>query len=132
MQACSAGEIVLHELSIAQNLADLALESIREAEIQEKTCLPAVKELKLKLGKFAGVDKHSLLFCFEAVTRGTLLDKAALVIEEIPLVIYCRECELELAVEEFQGFFCSSCGGTASEIRKGKELELVSILFRED
>ena len=90
----------MHELSIAQNLIEMAETAARDAGAAKVT------ELHLRLGRMSGVVKESLLFCFDVATEGTLLEGATLEIEDIPIVVYCPTCQEEVALPGTQRFRC--------------------------
>ena len=71
----------MHEMAIAEGILDIALKTMEENEAKR------VARGKLLVGEMAGVECESLLFCFEALTRGTAADGAALDIERVPLVV---------------------------------------------
>jgi hydrogenase nickel incorporation protein HypA/HybF len=68
----------MHEVGIAN--------SILEAVRKEMLPYPDAKPVKvtLKIGAMSGVDRNSLSFCFEAITRGTLYEPMLLSIEDAP------------------------------------------------
>jgi hydrogenase nickel incorporation protein HypA/HybF len=111
----------MHELSIAYDLVEMAEAAARQANAE------CVQVVNLKLGVLAGVVKESLLFAYDIATEGTLLGGSRLVIEAVPLVIYCSICDCESQVPSIQLFQCPSCGNAVSDIRHGKELELTSM-----
>ena len=77
----------MHELSIAISMIDQITE---ESESRGGLDVEAVH---LKLGVFSGVDKDALLFAYELACEGSVLEGSRLVIETIPLVIYCAACQ---------------------------------------
>jgi hydrogenase nickel incorporation protein HypA/HybF len=68
----------MHEIGIAN--------SILEAVQIEMQPHPAARPVKVavKVGAMSGVDRDSLSFCFEAITRGTLFETMILAIEDAP------------------------------------------------
>src|ERR1700743_648874 len=76
----------MHELSIAISMIDQILE-----ESASRGGL-AVEAVHLKLGIFSGVDKDALSFAYELACEGSPLQGSRLVIQTIPLVIYCDAC----------------------------------------
>jgi hydrogenase nickel incorporation protein HypA/HybF len=50
-----------------------------------------------------------------------------LLIEEVPVVIYCPQCEREQALDSIQRFCCPACGTLTPDVVSGKQLELVAI-----
>ena len=66
--------------------------------------------------------------CLLAVAcEGTSLEGSSLVIEEIPVVVYCPSCRADVALASLQRFCCPVCGTLTSEIVQGKELEVVAL-----
>jgi len=111
----------MHELSIALNIIELAEEELaRHGELR-------VTAVHLRLGSLAGVVKEALLCSYEVAREGTPLAGSELVIEEVPGMIYCPTCNARRPVLSSEWFSCPECGGLASEILSGKELELVSL-----
>ena len=52
-----------------------------------------VQAIHLKLGPLSGVVKEALLSAFEMACEGHTLAGARLVIEEVPIVVYCPHCQ---------------------------------------
>ncbi|MGI9106949.1 MAG: hydrogenase maturation nickel metallochaperone HypA [Pyrinomonadaceae bacterium] len=111
----------MHELSIAMSMVEMAA-----AEAAERGAVQ-VHAIHLKLGQLSGVVKDALLFSYEVACAGTTLAGSRLVIEEIPVVVYCPACRSETALASLQQFCCSVCGTLTSEIVRGKELEVVAL-----
>lgn len=111
----------MHELSIALSMIEMATE---EASRHGGA---RVNALHLKLGALSGVVKDALLFSYEVATIGTPLEGSCLLIEEVPVVVYCPECQAEHELESVQRFCCPVCGTLTSEVVRGKELEFVTL-----
>ena len=79
----------MHELSIALNLVEIAEDAARSADAE------AVETVYLRVGVLSGVVKEALLFAYDTATEGTLLEHSRLEIEDVPLVVYCPDCQLE-------------------------------------
>ena len=54
----------MHEMSIAEGILDVALDTLRQHDAS------VIHSVQLDLGLMSGVEPDSLLFCWEAVTRG--------------------------------------------------------------
>jgi hydrogenase nickel incorporation protein HypA/HybF len=108
----------MHELSIAMNLVEIAETAARNAGVER------VAVVQLRLGVFSGVVQESLLFAYDIVTEGTLLAGSRLIIEDLPLVIYCQHCQTERKLDNIQSLECPVCGTASNEIRQGKEIEI--------
>ena len=88
--------------------------------------------LHLKLGTLSGVVKDALLFSYEVACNGTPLEGSQLLIEDVPVVIYCSQCEAEQQLDSIQRFCCPVCGTLSSDVVKGRELEFVAMEIEAD
>ena len=111
----------MHELSIALSMIEMA------GEESQSRGGARVTALHLKLGPLSGVVKDALLFSYEIACQGTSLEGSELIIEDVPVVIYCSKCAAERTLESIQRFCCSICGTPSAEIVSGRELEIVAL-----
>jgi hydrogenase nickel incorporation protein HypA/HybF len=111
----------MHELSIALSIVDMALEeSRRRGGVR-------IEAIHLRLGELSGVVSEALLFSYEVACRETLLEGSQLIIEPVPVEIYCSSCKTERVVASVQCLCCPVCGALSSEVVRGKELLVVSL-----
>jgi hydrogenase nickel incorporation protein HypA/HybF len=115
----------MHELSIAMSIVDMAQE---EAEQRGGVQIEAVH---LKLGSLSGVVKEALLSAYEMACYDTPLQGSRLIIEEMPVVVFCPGCQMQRPVSSVQLFCCAECGAPSSEIVQGKEIEVVALEIQE-
>jgi hydrogenase nickel incorporation protein HypA/HybF len=115
----------MHELSIAMSIVEMAEE---ESERHGKAQVLAVH---LRLGKLSGVVKEALLSSFEIACMATPLEGSQLLIEEIPVEVFCPRCDLPRAIDSIQWFCCPECGTPTITILHGKELEVVALEIKE-
>jgi hydrogenase nickel incorporation protein HypA/HybF len=111
----------MHELSIAVSMVDRIIE---ESESRGGLKVEAVH---VKMGVLSGVDKDALLFSYEIACDGTMLVGSKLVIESIPLLIYCEECGAESSPESIQHIACPHCDTPCLKIIRGRELEVAAL-----
>ena len=111
----------MHEVSIALSM----LEGI--AEEATRRGFTRVKSAYLSVGVLSGVVPDALQFAWSVTTEGTVAEGSQLIIDPVPISIFCRKCENETAPRSSHSFECPSCGTTASEIRRGRELLLTKI-----
>ncbi|MBE3595599.1 MAG: hydrogenase maturation nickel metallochaperone HypA [Hydrogenibacillus sp.] len=111
----------MHELSIAQNLVELAVESAQAQGLRRLTAL------HVRIGALSGVVKEALLFAFDVVTEGTPAQGAALIIEDVPVTIFCPSCQAERTLDAPVPMRCPECGTRSGDVRAGRELELVAL-----
>ncbi|MDX6692804.1 MAG: hydrogenase nickel incorporation protein HypA/HybF [Blastocatellia bacterium] len=86
-----------------------------------------VNAVHLKLGPLSGVVKEALLFSYEVACAGTPLEGSQLVIEDVPVVVYCPACEAETSPASLQHFCCPICATPTPHILRGKELEVFAL-----
>jgi|ERR1700690_956764 hydrogenase nickel incorporation protein HypA/HybF len=111
----------MHELSIAMSIVDLAREeSGRLGGAQ-------VRAVHLRLGLLSGVVKDALLSSYEIACHGTPLAGSQLVVEEVPVLVFCPLCEAQRPIHSTQMFCCSECGTPAGDVVQGKELLVVGL-----
>ena len=112
----------MHELSIAQAVADVAL---RHAGGRP------VAAVELKVGHLRQVVPSALDFAFELVAEGTALEGAELRMEQVPAAGICRTCGQETPLPEFP-LSCRRCGGMDVEVTRGEELLVESLELHEE
>lgn len=111
----------MHELSIAQNLIELAC----EAAAQEGS--KRVTKLFARIGALSGVVKESLQFSFALAAEGTACEGAVLDIEEVGILVMCPQCHEPRTLLHAYHFACPVCRTPTPEILTGRELDLVSV-----
>ena len=116
----------MHEMGIALQIIEIAT-----ASIPPDMRAARVERVNLKIGKLSAVVPDSLRFCFDIVSKDTLLAGAALGIEETPVVARCKECDARWSIAE-PVFTCKACNSGALEILSGRELDIVSIEIAEE
>jgi hydrogenase nickel incorporation protein HypA/HybF len=115
----------MHELSIAMSIVELAEEEIeRRGSVQ-------ITAVHLKLGALSGVVKEALLAAYEMACEGTSLAGSRLIVEDVPVVVFCSSCQTRRPVSSIQLFCCAECGTPTSEILQGKEIEVVALEIEE-
>lgn len=107
----------MHEMALMQSM-------LAGIEAEAKTqAFSRVDRVCLQVGALSCVDPHALEFGFEAVTRGTLADGAALEIEQVPGQARCFACEADVIIEE-RGRGCPKCGSHQLLVTGGEELKI--------
>ena len=114
----------MHELSIALSIVELAEEEAEHRGVQ-------IIAVHLKLGALSGVVKEALFSCYEMACENTPLQGSRLLVEDVPVVIFCPNCRAERSLRSVQLFSCPECATPCSEIIRGKELEVVALEIQE-
>ena len=111
----------MHELSIAMSIIEMAEE---EAMVRGGARVDAVH---LKLGALSGVVEQALLACYEMASDDSILKSSRLLIENIPVTVYCPNCRSNQRLSSIQLFCCPECGTPTPEVIHGRELEVVAL-----
>jgi len=114
----------MHELSIAMSIVDAALEESRQRGVQ-------VSAVHLRLGALSGVVKEALLFSYQMACQDTPLQGSRLIVEDVPVVVFCPQCNEPRTLPSVQSFACPECGAPTRDIRQGKELEVFALEVEE-
>jgi hydrogenase nickel incorporation protein HypA/HybF len=115
----------MHELSIAMNIVEMAEEeSTRRGGVQ-------INSIHLKLGALSGVVEEALISSYEIASEDSSIKGSRLLIENVPVVVYCQNCRSEQALPSIQNFCCPLCGTPTPEIRHGRELEVFALEITE-
>jgi len=114
----------MHELSIAMGIVEAAMEEAKQRNVQ-------VSAVHLRLGALTGVVKDALLFSYEVACQDTPLQRSRLLIEEVPVAVFCPRCEVRRVLKSVQLFTCPECGAPAGEVLQGKELEVFALEVEE-
>ena len=104
----------MHELSIMQGVVELC---------EQHSGGRPVLAVTLQIGALSGVVPDALEFCFEAVTKGSLLEGARLEIERIEATGYCNDCGIVSRIDTYFDS-CPSCGALSLTLRTGKEMRV--------
>jgi hydrogenase nickel incorporation protein HypA/HybF len=115
----------MHELSIAVSIVEMAQEEA------ERRGAMQIRAVHLRLGQLSGVVKQALLSSYEVACESTPLEGSQLLIEEIPVEVFCPKCEQPRLVDSIQWFCCPECGTPTPTVLRGKELEVVALELAE-
>ena len=110
----------MHEMSIAQNLI-----AILEDEMV-KNKASRLRAVRLNIGEMSGIVPEALKTCFEIITAKSNMKGAVLKMDIAPLIGYCRKCEEEFKIMEYD-FSCPECDSTDIDIISGREMNIVEI-----
>lgn len=109
----------MHELSIAMSILDLAQEEAKSRGVR-------VTAVHLKLGVLAGVVKQALSGSYDIAAAGTPLEGSRLVIEDVPVVVFCSACRERRQLHSMC-FQCPECGAPTPEVLEGQELQVTAL-----
>ncbi|HET9822574.1 MAG TPA: hydrogenase maturation nickel metallochaperone HypA [Burkholderiaceae bacterium] len=114
----------MHEMSLAGGI----LRVVEDAAQRER--FERVRRLRLEVGALAGVEVRSLRFALEAMSPGTVLDGAAIDIDEPAGTAWCMACACSVAIAS-RADACPRCGGWQLTPTGGTELKVRELIVHE-
>jgi hydrogenase nickel incorporation protein HypA/HybF len=114
----------MHELSIAMGIVEAAMDEARQRGVQ-------VSAVHLRLGALSGVVKDALMFSYEVACQDTPLAGSRLIVEDVPVTVFCPRCQDTRVLQSVQSFLCPQCGTPTMDVRQGKELEVFALEVQE-
>ncbi len=101
-------------------IVDAALDESQRRGVQ-------VSAVHLRLGALSGIVKDALMFSYEVACQDTALQGSQLIVEDVPVIVFCAQCQQERQLMSVQLFACPECGVPTMDVRHGKELEVFAL-----
>ncbi len=123
----------MHEYSIMSSMVSALLDEVKGKKIQK------IKSVHVEVGELTFLNPDSLDFAFGILAVDTILEGAALEVDEIKASIRCEKCGYTGSVSytndpafhfNIPVITCPECNGRP-EIVKGKEIVITSIRAEE-
>ena len=108
----------MHEISLIESIIEII------ASEMPKHNITSVETIKLRIGEMRQVVPDVLLFGFQVLSKGTPLEGAELIVENVSMRGHCRLCDQDFAMEDLFSN-CPRCGKAEYDIISGRELEIV-------
>jgi hydrogenase nickel incorporation protein HypA/HybF len=86
-----------------------------------------VSAVHLRLGALSGVVKDALLFSYEVACQDTPLAGSKLLVEDLPVIVFCSVCQKNQTLTSLQSFVCPDCGTPTMDVQQGRELEVFAL-----
>ena len=115
----------MHEMSLAGGI----LRVVEDAAAREG--FTRVSRLTLEAGALAGVEVRALRFALEAVSSGTCLAGAEIVIDEPAASAFCLGC-LDTVEVRSRTDPCPACGSHRLQPTGGTELKVRDLIVHDD
>lgn len=109
----------MHELTITENIRDIALRHGRQAGATRIT------DLYLVIGEMSTIVDDSVQFYWDFVSEGTPAEGATLHFRRIAAQLVCQTCGYRFTPG--QGLSCPRCGSTDVRLVAGEEFFLEAI-----
>lgn len=114
----------MHELGIVFHIIDSIEEIGKENQLSE------VASVTLEIGEVSGVVESYLKDCWKwAVKKTELLKDAALLVEQLPAVTICQDCNKTYQTVE-HGKICPYCNSPNTYLVSGNEFNIKEIEAR--
>ncbi len=110
----------MHEMSIAESVLEIVEATARG------NAAARVGTIWLELGALSQVEPDALLFCFDAVSRGSLAEGATLEFVRLPGSAWCMPCGDVVEVSR-RGDGCPRCGSHQLQVTGGDEMRVKAI-----
>jgi hydrogenase nickel incorporation protein HypA/HybF len=107
----------MHEMSLAESVLQIIEDTARAQKFTR------VRTVALEIGALSAVEPEAMIFCFDAVTRGSIAEGAKLEIIDIPGTGWCMECGKNVTLNERYGL-CPECGDARVQITGGNEMRV--------
>lgn len=108
----------MHELATTQSLVQICTEAAAREGFKK------VKEIRLHIGAYSGIEPNYLREFFPYVSKDTVCEDAELVCEMVPGTLLCNDCGYEGQAGKI--YECPRCGGSIRLI-SGREFFVDSL-----
>ncbi len=107
----------MHEMSLCESVLQILQDNAQSQGFSR------VKTVWLEIGGLSGAEPEAMRFSFDVVTRGTLADRAKLVIIAVPGEAWCMQCCKTVPVQQrFDA--CPDCGSYQLQVTGGAEMKI--------
>lgn len=107
----------MHEMSLMESVVEIACETAAQHGAK------GIRAIRLDVGQLSHVDPDALLFCYDAIRRGSLAEEARLEINRVAGEGWCLDCEKTVPLQERFGA-CPECGQYHVQMTAGDELKI--------
>ena len=110
----------MHEIGIVRSMCKTVLDYARENNIQQ------ISEIVCQIGELSLVIPQYVEELYPVVAAGTALENTKLVMEMVPGLAECRECDEIFNVVQYEGY-CPNCGSFEKDVLSGEDFNIKEI-----
>ena len=110
----------MHELSVVMHACDQIIAYAKENDI------PEISEVVFEIGEGSGIVEEYVNKIYPVATKDTMLEGSTLIIETIPGMAMCLDCQEIYNVLANEGQ-CPECGSKMKEVLSGTEFNIKEI-----
>ena len=114
----------MHEIGVVRQMCNTVMEFAAENQIQ------SVSEIVVEIGELSLIIPKYVEDVYPLVVEDTMLKDPKLIIEEIPGLAECDECDEIFNVVEHKGY-CPNCGSFEKTVLTGKDFNIKEVHIQE-
>jgi hydrogenase nickel incorporation protein HypA/HybF len=106
----------MHELPVTEGILKIVLEHAPADSVSK------IVRIFLEVGELSDLEDEWMQHYFDYLSKGTIAEKAELVIQRIPIMFQCDACadRFEIEREALKDLRCPECGSTECKLVSGK------------
>lgn len=110
----------MHELSVTENILEIAVRHAEQAKAKKVT------DIFIVIGSLSSIVDDSVSFYWDIISEDTICHESKLHFKRIPAELECIECGNKYTIESGLSA-CTSCGSAKVKVISGEEFFLDSI-----
>lgn len=110
----------MHEIGVVRSMCKTVLDYAKANNV------PRVSEIVCEIGELSLVIPRYVEEIYPAVAKDTELENTKLIIETIPGLAECDDCDEIFNVIEFEGY-CPNCGSFEKTVLSGEDFNIKEI-----
>lgn len=114
----------MHEIGIVRSLCKTVIDYAKAKGVTR------VEQIVCQVGELSLVIPQYVMDIYPVVTKGTELEGVELVLETVPGLAVCNECDEIFNVVEHEGY-CPNCGSFDKEVLSGQDFTVKEILVKD-
>ncbi|CCQ72955.1 hydrogenase maturation nickel metallochaperone HypA [Magnetospira sp. QH-2] len=107
----------MHEMSLTESMVRIIEDQARAQNFFK------VKTVWLELGQLSHAEPEAMLFCFDAVTKGTIAEGAVLELIRTPGTAWCLDCGESVEIARRYDP-CPKCDGHKLQVTDGEDMRI--------
>ncbi len=108
----------MHELPVAQNILEIAIQNSGDAK--------SIKKINITIGELSSIIGDSVQFYWDLISKDTIAEGAIIHFELIKTRFKCKDCDEQYSPNK-DSFECVNCKSKNVLVIAGKEFQLTSI-----
>ncbi len=113
----------MHELSLLESVREI----LEQQAVQQN--FVTVTSVTLEIGKLSSVEPEAIRFGFDIVMQNSLAEHAELIIEHVPGLGLCLDCQQEVEISALYEP-CPLCNNFSVKLTQGTEMKIKELNVR--